>query len=241
MMSPCACAEAMALVSAWLGVLVVQLLLETFAPCCDGIIQGLDVQGRGTHPVSVEELQSHQLCLPVQPGHAEGIVAHRADGAGDVGAVAVVVKGVVSVVDEVPAEEVVGMGRVPIAGAAALPAALRDGPQQVAGVDAAVAIVVVEQAGVDRAVEIVEREQAIAVHVLDVGLVDDAAEVRAGQPGVRDLGLVDPDIRVQIRVVVVDAGVRDRHDDGPAARRHVPGLRGANVSAGVAPVLPRVQ
>src|SRR5262249_46807281 len=54
-----------------------------------------------------EDLQGHKLHLPIDAGDADRIVPQGPDGAGDVGAVVVVVEGVVVIVDEVPADEVV--------------------------------------------------------------------------------------------------------------------------------------
>ena len=54
-----------------------------------------------------EELQAHDLDVPVHARHADAVVADAADGAGAVRAVVVVVHGVVVVVREVPAVDVV--------------------------------------------------------------------------------------------------------------------------------------
>ena len=57
--------------------------------------------------VGVQELEGHDLDVPVDAGDADAVVAHGADGAGDVRAVAVVVHRVAVVVDEVVAVDVV--------------------------------------------------------------------------------------------------------------------------------------
>src|SRR5262249_52726301 len=59
-----------------------------------------------------DELQWHQGDVPGDTGHAGGVVSRRADGAGHVRAMAVVVVRIVVPVDEVPAVNVVD---VPVA------------------------------------------------------------------------------------------------------------------------------
>ena len=97
----------------------------------------------------VHELQGHDRRGPVDADDAHAVVAHGADGAGRVGAVAVVVERVVRVVDEVPADQVVDVRGVAVLGDAVGPAAqagvvavgvLLHRREDVGGVDAAVAV-----------------------------------------------------------------------------------------------------
>ena len=46
------------------------------------------------------------------------------------------------------------------------------------------------------------------------------------EPGVRYEGLIDPYIQIQISMIIVDAGVGVRHDDGRRSRSGIP-RRGA--------------
>ena len=64
------------------------------------------VRGR-PGPVAAEELQAHQADVPVHADDADAVVADRADRAGDVRPVPLVVCRVVVAVDEVPAAPVV--------------------------------------------------------------------------------------------------------------------------------------
>src|SRR5262249_49739591 len=100
---------------------------------------------------------------------------------------------------------------------AAVPTALADGAQQVARVDSAVTVVVPDEAGVGGGVEVVEGNQAVAVGVLDLRLIRGrvlaAGRTRLGEPLRRDGRLIDPDVQVEVGVVVVDAGVRVGHDN----------------------------
>src|SRR5262249_46185302 len=189
----------------------------------------------GASAVGVEELQRHQRRFPVNAGYADAVVADGRDGARDVGAVAVVVKGVVGVVDEVPADEVVGMGRVAVLsvagkGPAALPRVVAVGVQDHRGqnvgrIDAAIAIYVRDFARplINGIIEVPKTDDAVAVHVLEVL-----------EPALGDLGLVDPDVLEQVRVVIVDARVDDGDDRGGAAGGDFQGLRRANAVGAVA-------
>src|SRR5262249_3229464 len=99
------------------------------------------------------------------------------------------------------------------------------------GVDAAVVVEVgyFARADVDRVVQVPERDEAVVVHVHEVF-----------QSAFGDLGLVDPDVQVQVGVVVVDAGVHHRHDDPGVAGGDLPGRGGVAVRPGGAAVLARV-
>ena len=69
----------------------------------DRKVQRLDGIAEVAAAALVEELQGHELDVPVHPGDADAVVADRPDDAGDVGAVAVVVHHIGVVVHEVPA------------------------------------------------------------------------------------------------------------------------------------------
>ena len=99
----------------------------------DGIVDRLDDLADAGEAAAVEGLELQERDVPIDAGHAVAVVPLRREDAGHVRAVAVVVERVVVVGDEVPAEEVVGVGRVAVLRAAAVPAALRQRPEQVAG------------------------------------------------------------------------------------------------------------
>src|SRR5262249_28281258 len=134
--------------------------------------------------------------------------------------------------------EVVGVGGVAVLGVARVGPAAQPGVvavgvplhrrQDVGGVDAAVAVDVgdLARALVDRVVQVGEGDNAVVVHVHEVF-----------ETAPRDLGLVDPDVLIKAGVVVVDAGVHYRHDDGAVPRGDVPGLGGADVGPRCAAVL----
>src|SRR5262249_43304475 len=158
--------------------------------------------------------------------------------AGDVGAVRChgqvgprVGHRVVIVLDEVPADQVVG-ARDPTGAAVVAVVVLVDavgpsaqtvvatagvlahGLEEVATVDVAVVVEVGDLADalVARVVEVAEGDEAVAVDVEEVGAA-------AG----RDLALVDPDVAVKVLVGVIDAGVHDGDGDASGAGGDVPG------------------
>src|SRR5262249_24208377 len=67
----------------------------------------------------VEELERHEADVPIDAGDADAVVADRPDGAGHVGAVAVVVHGVAVVVHEVVAVDVIDVAVVVVVDAVA--------------------------------------------------------------------------------------------------------------------------
>ena len=139
------------------------------------VVQRGDRGARRTAAARVEKLQPHDRHLPVDPCDAGAIVADRADRAGHMGAVRVVVEHVGGVGGEVPAEDVV---------------------------DKTVAIVV------------------------------DAVACR--------LAGIAPDVRGQIRMVVIDAGVDHGDDHRPRAGGDIPRRRGVDVGIGKPARLRRV-
>ena len=88
------------------------LMTRTFTPYCGplhrGVVDRADGVGRVAAAGRIDELQRHDGHVPIHAGHALAVVAHRADDAGDVGAVAVVVHRVAVVGDEVIAVYVAG-------------------------------------------------------------------------------------------------------------------------------------
>src|SRR5262249_20323267 len=156
----------------------------------------------------------HQLHVPGHAGDADAVVAHGPDDARHVRTVADRVHGVVVVVVEVPAHQVIDVF-VPVVADSVRPASLRAWREDVGGVDAAVAVDVLDQGGVARIVQVAERDVPVAI---------DVDQLRLYVGG--DLALVEPDVLVQIRVIVVDAGVHQRHDRTALAGREVPRLGG---------------
>ena len=168
-----------------------------------GVVEGADGVGDGAAAVGVEELQGHDLHVPVDAGHADAVVAHGADGAGHVRAVAVVVHRVAVVVDEVVAVDVV---------------------------DEAVAVVVDAVAG-DLAGVGPDVGGQVGVGVIDAGVDDgddDAAAAGGDVPGFRGVdvgvgraaglaGVVQApegtELRVVRNLVQLQEVVRDRVDD----------------------------
>src|SRR5262249_20320053 len=150
-----------------------------------------------------DELARHQLHVPIDAGDADAVVARRPDDAGDVGAVARVVHRVVVVVVEVPADYVVDVPVVVVVDAVG-PAATADGRREVGAVDEAVVVDVDDLAGADvaRVVEIAEGDDSVAVHV-----------DQSGADGGGNLALVDPDVLIQVGVVVVHPGVHQSDDE----------------------------
>ena len=82
-----------------------------------------DRVGGGARTLRIQELDRHDPHVPVHAGDAEAVVARRADRAGDVRAVAVVVHRVVVAVHEVPAAPVVDVAVVVVVDAVAAAAA----------------------------------------------------------------------------------------------------------------------
>ncbi len=73
----------------------------------DRVVDGADGVLEGAAAAGVEELEGHDLDLPVHAGHADAVVAGRADGAGAVRAVVVVVHRIAAAGDRVEAVHVV--------------------------------------------------------------------------------------------------------------------------------------
>ena len=71
------------------------------------VVHRVDGPGEVAAAIGPEELEGHDLDTPIDAGNADAVVAHRADGARDVGAVAVVVHRVSIVVEEIVAADVI--------------------------------------------------------------------------------------------------------------------------------------
>src|SRR5262249_41596793 len=155
---------------------------------------------------------------------ADGVVAHRGDDARDVRAVAVVVEGVVRIVDEIPPNEIVNI-LVAIVGNPIGPAALANRLEDISSGDAAIAVEVGDLARplVDRIVEVAERDEPIAIDI-------DQASLDGGG----NLTLVDPDVLIEVGVPVVDARIDDGDDVLRAAGGDIPGFRRVEVGVHLA-------
>ena len=60
-----------------------------------------------TAPLVIEKLERHQLGAPSHSSNAEGVVANRSDSPRAVGAMVMVIRGVIVVSDEVPAIDII--------------------------------------------------------------------------------------------------------------------------------------
>src|SRR5262249_36774021 len=147
----------------------------------DGVVQGGDGVAEVPAAVGAHELQGGQRDAPVDAGDANTVVAGGPDDAGDVGAVVVVVEGVVVVVDEVPADEVVLVAVVVVID----PIDPAGVSEEVAGIDVAIVVEVAGLAGVGGEIEVSDGPDAIAVSIYDAQ--------RRG-----DLAGVEPDVLVQV-------------------------------------------
>ena len=74
---------------------------------CSGIFDRADRIERASRTAVAEELQCHQLGVPVDPHHPLAVVARRSDRAGDVGSVGVNVHRIAIVIGEVIAVDIV--------------------------------------------------------------------------------------------------------------------------------------
>lgn len=81
--------------------------IETFLAEFDAVVDGFDGAGDVAVAVGGDEFEGENFDVPGDAGDADGVVSDGGDGSGDVGAVAMVVGGVVVVVGEVPAVDVV--------------------------------------------------------------------------------------------------------------------------------------
>ena len=176
------------------------------------VIHRPDRVGQGARSAGAEEFQRDDLDRPVDPGDADPVAAHRADRAADMGAVAVVVIGIVVVVDEIPADQVVDEA-IRVVVDPVFPAAVG---QQVARVDETVCVAIPHPVRVGGVVQVAQGDQPVGV---DVGQAD--------PQGIGDFPLVQPDIGEQVGVRVVDPGVDDPDDGrGRAGETVRPGLSG---------------
>jgi hypothetical protein len=71
---------------------------------CDRVVQRCGSVGDGADPGRVQELQRHDLDRPVNPRHADAVVTDRANRTGHMGAVTIVVEGIVVVGNEIPTD-----------------------------------------------------------------------------------------------------------------------------------------
>ncbi len=78
------------------------------------VVEALDGPRRGAGAERAQKLAADDAHVPVDAGDADAVVAHRADGAGHVGAMAEVIHGIAGVVDDVDAVEVIHVAVVVI-------------------------------------------------------------------------------------------------------------------------------
>ena len=71
------------------------------------VIDGADGSRAGARTAVGQEFQGDHLHGPVHAGHAQRVVANGADGAYNVRAVAIAIHGIIVVVDEIPANQIV--------------------------------------------------------------------------------------------------------------------------------------
>ncbi len=72
-----------------------------------GVFDGRQGVGCAAGSAGVQEFQRHDRHVPTHAGHADAVVAHAADGPGTVRPVAIVIHGIVVIVDEIPAVDIV--------------------------------------------------------------------------------------------------------------------------------------
>ena len=116
----------------------------------------------------------------------------------------VVIEGIIVVIGEIPADQII-LVAIAILVIAIGPAGIL---QQVAGIDAAIAVLISDKGAIGGVVQITEGDQPIGIDILQLRLEAD-----------RYLALVQPDVQIQIRMGVIDAGINDADH-----RLHVAGI-----------------
>src|SRR5262245_47271235 len=102
-------------------------IVGDYGAVADRIVESIDGGTDTAAPRRVVELHRHQLHIPVHADDASAVVACRTEDARDMRAVVVVVEGIVVVVGEVPADDVIDIF-IAVIGDAIGPAALA-GPE----------------------------------------------------------------------------------------------------------------
>ena len=173
-----------------------------------GVVDGLDGVGQVAEAVVVEELAGHHLHVPAHPRDARAVVAHRADGARHVGAVARAVHRVVVLVHEVPAVDVVDEAVAVVVDAVA--GDLAGVPPHV-GVEVGVAVV---DARIDDGHdECRARDRMPGLGRIDVGILDAARLPRVVlAPELAEVGVIGDALVLHrphpvVRLGVLDVGV----------------------------------
>ena len=176
----------------------------------------------------VPDPQRHDLAIGADAGAAEAVVRPRGGLPGAPGPVTVRrataggIEGVVVVVEEVPAGDVVDVTvRVGVAG-------VGERGDQVGAVEQVVGLLIATR-GIDPRVagEVAHVERAVAVGVVGAGegRARGAAADRVGAVGLRlrEFGAVQVDLLDQLPVLPPDAGIEDRDDRVGVAGRVLPG------------------
>ncbi len=183
------------------------------------VIDGRNGSGNAARAFVGQELQCHQLDIPVHTGNADTVVAHGADGTGDMGAVAAAVQRIVVVGKEIPANQIINAA-IAILIDAIFPA---DIVQQIAGIDIAIAVEIGNGMAVGAMIEIAESDQAVAIGI-------DKAQI------LRNFAGVEPNVQIKIGMGIIDAGIDDAdhgfHGAGVAGRPGFTCLAAKNILGG---------
>ena len=156
------------------------------------VVHRIDRPGSGAGTCGGQKLQPHHLDIPIHPGNANTISAHGANGAGHMRAMAIIVKWIIVIIDEIPPDQIIAIAIAILIGAIFPTPVI----QQIASINAAIAVVIHHIGSIGRAVQIAESDQAVRVNIV--------------QPRAYccwDFALIEPDIQVKIRVGVINPGI----------------------------------
>ena len=109
---------------------------------------------------------------------------------------AVIIIGVIIIIDEIPPNQIVAIAIAIFVGAI-FPAHII---QQIASFNPAIAVIIDDIGRVSRTIEVTESDQAIRINIR-----------KAGAQGRRNFTLIEPDVQIKIRVGIIDTRINDAH------------------------------
>ena len=122
------------------------------ASCTHGgiseVVHRIDRPAGSTRTAGGKKFQRHHLDVPIHPGNANTIAADAANGAANMGAMAIIIIGIIVIIDEIPADQIIGIA-IAILISAIFPARIT---QKIAGINTAIAVVIQHIGSIGRTV-----------------------------------------------------------------------------------------
>ena len=124
---------------------------------CGGIgevVHRIDRPAGSTRTAGGKKFQRHHLDVPIHPGNANTIAADAANGAANMGAMAIIIIGVIVIIDEIPTDQIIAIA-IAILICAIFPTPVI---QQIASINTAIAVVIHHIGSIGRTVQIAESD-----------------------------------------------------------------------------------